>query len=1026
MEKIVVFSRVLIRSLLLVSAFLSATALYAQDANSVAEPQQQGVGFGTPEAIVQVRDIQMPANYNNGTLDVQVPIYQFTYAGFTLPVGLSYNTSGIKVDDEPTIAGLGWRLNAGGSIVRVVRGTYPDGYGCAFCPGMVAATDYWSQTDFDDKIEKWYDTEPDVYYFSTPTCSGMFVMDGTSIVQIPYQNLSITAENNETGGHFYISDQNGIDYTFGLADNSKDISTQVKLKWNKSTQEYDSDSYEFVSAWHLTAIDFKGVHVANLFYEPSESERVMEIRNQTKVYSVANINPSGIPDYAASDRRGEKLYETTGKIVTSPNYLSCITWPAGRISFDVAEHKLSEVVMEDKSGDYVTSVCFDYGTFYNGLLKLKSVKETDAVAGDTTVIAEFLYNECDALLHDMRSHSDYFGYYNGSRGGLTSGIRHKNENYNALDYVLTSKYPDLQYTVANSLRRIIYPLGGYKEFHYELNAAGDDFNAAEFMASGLRIRKVEECAYHGAVPAVTEYIYGSDAVSGTLDGKGTRTNNIPLHVTSLSVGGEDRRLYYAVSEKCLTTLADMDGSSVQYPIVWEILPDGSKNEYKYTTYSDYQDQKAQKRVAYDNTRPWTDMQQGPVTQTSLHYARGLLTEKSSYDKNGELVYCESHTYSLGEEVKSLDVVVPYRGIVEGYVFDPDEITTDQYLFCKYKWISQPVRRTYTDVLGTKYSSASTTEYVYNPIYNVPVKIIRRDAQGDVYETFIKYPFDYDASSTSAQPVSQALANMRMTGRNNTPIETVTFKNEVAIEGRIDIYKTSAMRLAEQKYLPQLGVSLTDYVFSSLSEENGFVCDSNYRTDVAYYDWDLQNRPLSFRKRDGNMQSLVYDRMGNVIAEADNARHSRNASLNTVFYSSFEAMPDEGPYYGDYAEKAKSGDYVLQHSVSVPVSNINGEYVVVYWRSSDDGATWNRVEYTVAGDVGSITVNASSVSWVDEVRILPEGARMRTKTYGTNYNKLLTETDENGVSVYYEYDGFGRPRAMFDNDGNCVEEYEIEF
>lgn len=70
------------------------------------EYPQQGVSFGSPESMVQVRDIQIPMSYNTGTLNVQLPLYEFSYEGYRVPIGLSYNTSGVKVDDEPTVVGL--------------------------------------------------------------------------------------------------------------------------------------------------------------------------------------------------------------------------------------------------------------------------------------------------------------------------------------------------------------------------------------------------------------------------------------------------------------------------------------------------------------------------------------------------------------------------------------------------------------------------------------------------------------------------------------------------------------------------------------------------------------------------------------------------------------------------------------------------------------------------------------------------------------------------------------------------------
>lgn len=1009
-----------------------AITVQAQDLSTVAEARPQEVKLGTPEALTMVRDIQIPATYNTGTLNVQVPLHQFTYAGATVSVGLSYNTSGIKVDDDPTIVGLGWRLNAGGSIVRAVRGNYPDGYGCTKCTGMVSPNSSWTYSEFDTRMEDWYDTEPDLYYFTTPTCSGMFLLDEDSkVVQVPYQNLSITVNDDASGGYFVIRDYEGNEYVFGLSDNSKDISTQMKLKWIKEDAEFRTDSYEYISAWHLSHIRRKGVEVAQFYYEPADTPFTVESKSQTKTYWVPNTSNNNF-EYIATNREAGKVDQNISKVVTEPNYLQSIVWPGGEMLFEVEDHALQRITIQDKLGEeYATDIEFGYGTFFNGLLKLESVYEIDPITGNTNHIAEFLYNERKVLLKDSRAHFDHFGYYNGSRGAVTYNVRHINGMYDVLSYVLTGKDPDLYYTQNNSLRKIIYPFGGYREFEYELNKASDpDYGlyGAMFTASGLRIRKITEKAYANATPAVTEFQYGTAVVSGFLNGVGTRSKHMPNYVTSLS-RGSDGNLYYSVSNKCPVTLTDMDGTIVQYPIVWEILPDGSKNEYKYTSHDDFPDEPIQKRSALRSSDAWVDVEQGPIAPTTFHYMRGLLEEKSSYDNTGALVSREKSLHYLGDIKNSVDVILPTRGLVAGNRVDPNDIESDQYLFLKYKWYSQPILVEISETVGTKYSATSYTRYVYDSIYGVPTLTTRTDAEGNVYETYIRYPFDYWATDQDEfSPVIQGIKALQEAGRWAEPIETVTFRNGIAISGTIAIYTTDQALLSEIKYLPQIGISKEDYIFSYSSVLEDFVCDPHYKTDIICYDFDNQKRPLSFRKRNGEINSVVYDHAGNIIAYVENARHSLDPTLNTVFFSSFESVGNSNLYLGDYVGQtlAKSGDYVGKSSITIPISNQNEPYSVCYWRSTDNGATWTKNEYTVPGNSGNVTISASSSSWIDEVSVLPLDARINTVAYGSNYNKILSSTDPNGKTAYYFYDVFGRPHSTRDQDKNYVEMYELNF
>ncbi len=57
----------------------------------------------------------------NGAASISIPIHSFSYKGITIPMQLSYQASGIKVDDMPTSVGLGWRSSVGGKITRIVK-----------------------------------------------------------------------------------------------------------------------------------------------------------------------------------------------------------------------------------------------------------------------------------------------------------------------------------------------------------------------------------------------------------------------------------------------------------------------------------------------------------------------------------------------------------------------------------------------------------------------------------------------------------------------------------------------------------------------------------------------------------------------------------------------------------------------------------------------------------------------------------------------------------------------------------------
>ena len=63
-----------------------------------------------------------PVSYFHGLPQISVPLTEVRGRGITIPVSLSYHGGGIKAEQHPGWVGLGWSLQAGGCITRVVNG----------------------------------------------------------------------------------------------------------------------------------------------------------------------------------------------------------------------------------------------------------------------------------------------------------------------------------------------------------------------------------------------------------------------------------------------------------------------------------------------------------------------------------------------------------------------------------------------------------------------------------------------------------------------------------------------------------------------------------------------------------------------------------------------------------------------------------------------------------------------------------------------------------------------------------------
>ena len=80
----------------------------------------------SPEVSALAKFADVTISKYSGLPNVSIPIYTISLDDFELPIELVYHHGGIKVEEMAGWAGLGWALNAGGSISRTVKGLSDD------------------------------------------------------------------------------------------------------------------------------------------------------------------------------------------------------------------------------------------------------------------------------------------------------------------------------------------------------------------------------------------------------------------------------------------------------------------------------------------------------------------------------------------------------------------------------------------------------------------------------------------------------------------------------------------------------------------------------------------------------------------------------------------------------------------------------------------------------------------------------------------------------------------------------------
>ena len=118
--KIYHFRLLLLVPFLVLFIFLLSTSVHAQqsiDPDYLKENTSFSLKDGSLGAYGDI-----DTNPYNGKANISIPIHQIHFDGLSIPIGLSYDSGGIRVNSESSWVGMNWSLNANTAITRDIQG----------------------------------------------------------------------------------------------------------------------------------------------------------------------------------------------------------------------------------------------------------------------------------------------------------------------------------------------------------------------------------------------------------------------------------------------------------------------------------------------------------------------------------------------------------------------------------------------------------------------------------------------------------------------------------------------------------------------------------------------------------------------------------------------------------------------------------------------------------------------------------------------------------------------------------------
>jgi hypothetical protein len=439
----------------------------------------------SPEASNLGQYGNVPVSLYTGKINLSVPLYDLKARETSLPISLSYNSGGFRLDEGSAPVGLGWALNAGGVITRSAAGR-PDNcdnfydHQAEIYQNTATMTEIEKQ-DFYLNIEKGYiETEPDIFSYNIGGLSGSFYINADrSIVLKEYQPIKIQLQNNlcDNTLSFTITGPDGTKYYF--EDNEV-----THLIYDESQATSELDSYTYNSSWYLTKIVSANYHDTILFEYADIANKPVFSNFLTSSSMSVTIHGPTMPDgTGATPQMGNisgPSYAASASVNVDKKSLRRITWNNTEIIFEkslastvLGEEKLNSLTV-NVDGVLLKKYNFSYSYFdkpsedHDKRLRLDQIAILSS-AGEVSPPYRFEYNTT-ALPSYYSTGIDHWGYYNGSDN--SSGLI---PDMHIGEYIYgtgADREAQEDYSMASILKKVTYPTGGSTVFEYEGHLKG--------------------------------------------------------------------------------------------------------------------------------------------------------------------------------------------------------------------------------------------------------------------------------------------------------------------------------------------------------------------------------------------------------------------------------------------------------------------------------------------------------------------------------------------------------------------------
>jgi hypothetical protein len=570
-----------------------------------------------------------------GTLNTSIPIHSHNGREIRLPISMSYTANGIKVDQIASNVGLGWNLNAGGRITRIVSGNADDRTTANTdrCPNMLQEgsltenlMDFHkvSAMGFEDMIQykKIINNE---FNFNEGAGAPYSIVNPFTEVN----TSSVWYAEHDTSWH--IKDPEGNNFYFG--NGKSEVTTS-----NSTGEGCNNVDEKSTTAWLVTKVVSKN-QLDTYTFNYESFEWANEIMNNGEGQSKNGVLNLLNSSYKLKQQMLTEIYYN-GILLAKFNYGN-----RDDLTFTGNGNALLSIDFYDFRGETIyKKVDFEYSYFgdtyspnyLDKRLKLDKIIFNGIKVGEPPVqgdIYKFDYIHPE-LVPPIDSYArDYLGLFN-NRIGNTNLVE------NALNTIPPYCNPsgsnrsyNHDYATYGTLSSITYPTKGTTEFEYEQNALEGGYGINDIpptaFIDGFRIKSITN--YDSDHHFITKKGYRYDFGFICED-----VNNYHEVFTGVPFDHDPQITRYRLSR------GYANSEIVHYQKVYEIAFDETGNNNGYTKHFfefNYVANITPFKASNDPT--------GPTLFTHYDYLKNdLITKKIVFNKSNQPIYEEQYTYEI--------------------------------------------------------------------------------------------------------------------------------------------------------------------------------------------------------------------------------------------------------------------------------------------------------------------------------------------------------------------------------------------